>query len=67
MTTIAKISAIAVPVALFCAACGGSDTYVQPAEPSNPVTVVQPAPAAAPAPAAPPTTNVEVNTPAPQR
>jgi hypothetical protein len=68
MTTIAKISVIAVPVALFCAGCGGSDTYVQPAEPSNPVTVVQPAPAAAPAaPAAAPTTNVEVNTPPPQR
>lgn len=69
MRMIAKISAIAVPVALSCAACGGSDTYVQPADPSNPVTVVQPAPAApAPAaPAAPPTTNVEVNTPPPQR
>jgi hypothetical protein len=67
MTIIAKISAMAVPVALFCAACGGSDTYVQPADPSTPVTVVQPAPAAPAAPAAAPTTNVEVNTPPPQR
>jgi ABC-type glycerol-3-phosphate transport system substrate-binding protein len=68
MRMIAKITALAMPVALSCAACGGSDTYVQPTEPSNPVTVVQPPPAQAPAPApaAPPTTNVEVNT-APQR
>lgn len=45
------LATISIPVAALVAACGGSDTYVQPPpQPQPAVTVVQPAPAA-PAPA----------------
>jgi hypothetical protein len=58
MRSIAKIFALSAPLALLCAACGGSDTYVQPQpQPQTaPVVVQQPAPAPAP----PSTTKVEV-------
>ena len=58
MRSIVKLFALSAPLALLCAACGGSDTYVQPQpQPQPAVTVVQPAPAA-PAPAS--TTKVEI-------
>lgn len=58
MRSIAKIFAVSAPLALLCAACGGSDTYVQPQPQAQPVVVQQPAPTPAPAPAS--TTKVEI-------
>jgi hypothetical protein len=58
MRSITKIFALSAPVALLCAACGGSDTYVQPQPQPQPQPAVVVQPAATPAP--PPTTKIEV-------